>query len=248
MKYKKFPFWILTILFISLACQLPNPFSKKPEVIHHPRIEAQEVDLTPFQNLGCAWQERGYAQCEKDSVAERLGCQSLYKPKNYFSLLNPQQSIVRCFYSPGTYVEAEVIQTEAIYNDGCSMQMFARLLTYQDGNYHLIKNKEELKNSFAPIENEGEALAYLLASRDVSPMFDFDPPEEYEYFLDPIEETYIEKTADGFQILVYHYALCGCGDHPTYQEIYLVTESGEIQLLESNPAYANPEGAGMCVD
>ncbi len=248
MKPKKTILWIILVLLSMSACSLPGPFSKTPAILQHPEIEAAQVDLAPFEHLGCDWQEQGYARCDADSLAQQLGCQTLVQPKNYLSLLSPQESAVICYYNPGVFVESDVMAREAIYMDGCSMPVFVRLLVYQDGNYFLIKNKEALQNRFTPIENEGEALAYLLAAKDVSPMFNFDPPKDTNYYLDPIEETYVKKMDDGYHILVYRYNLCGCGSHTTDQELYLVTEDGEIQRIESNPAYSNPEEEGLCVD
>lgn len=237
----------IILLLATTSCRLPSVFGPKVEVIKHEKPSLPEMDISPFTGLGCDWKEGGYAHCEEDSAADTIGCQTLYTPSGYYGFLTPQLPLVRCYYFPDDFSYDEDGDT-GLFFAGCAMPVYERLIIYQNEEYILIQNREDLKKTFAPIESEEEALAYALAAYDSYPLFNFEPPKEYRYFLDSIEETKVTETEEGYEVLIYSYQFCGCGPHTTYQQNILVTRAGDLKMLNSVSAFEDPEEDGLCVD
>ena len=240
--------WIVFVLLFLPACQLTQLFSPSVPVIDHPKPETSEIGIIPFLKIGCEWKHWQYASCEEGSIAEQLGCQTLYKPSAYYGFLSPHDPFVRCYYFPEDFMEFENMEDGGLFNAGCAQLVYERLLLYRDGEYQLVINREALKSAFAPIESENEALSYALAAYDLTTSYDFDPPKDFRYYLEEIEDTYVNTTGAGYEVLLYGYQTCGCGPHAYYQQLILVTEAGDLRVLETNLAYADPEEDGLCVD
>jgi hypothetical protein len=81
-----------------------------------------------------------------------------------------------------------------------------------------------------------------------SAYFDLELDPDYEYFVDEIEDTHVERVDDGFRVHLFHYQVFGCGPHETSALTYLVSESGEIEQLSAEAIYKDPEEDTLCVD
>jgi hypothetical protein len=119
---------------------------------------------------------------------------------------------------------------------------------YQDGDYLLIRDLEDLKYNFAPITNGDQALGYAIAATGAEARYDLENLEGYRLLANPLQETNVQLVSDGFEVILYSYQACGCGPHTTTMQKIKVTNSGDLQLLESIPAFENPEEDDLCVD
>ena len=102
---------------------------------------------------------------------------------------------------------------------------------------------------FAPIESSNEALSYALAATDlVAHYATRDDPflHHADYFVEKLEDTHVEETAQGFVVHLFTapIPLCGCGVHTVYAVDILVTKDGRVDQLNATEAYA----VEACVD
>lgn len=238
---------ILCLFAILIAsCTPASPKTSQVEVISHTLPEVPAMDVTAFQNVGCTWQNDQFAPCDAESVMNKLGCDAIYRPSPYLNLLDPAYEMVSCsqVQEPGETESAE----EGIYEDGCMLRQAMRLVTYDNGNYHLIRNKSDLQNSFAPIENKEEALAYAIAATGYTPLNQFDPPQEYRYLVEKIEETHVIEQDTGYLVNLYKKQFCGCGPHPMIAYTILVGRDGSIVEQQNTTVFEDPAEDDLCVD
>jgi hypothetical protein len=123
---------------------------------------------------------------------------------------------------------------EFIYTDGCMMPIYVRYAIEKDGQFQLLKNQGELKATYAPIESPDEALSYALASTGLEARYNLETPSGYRYQVNQLEDTHVVETGDGYDVLLYHYQVCGCGPHTTSTVLLHVTGE-DIQEIERTP-------------
>lgn len=241
-------FITILILLIASACSLPW-VSQPSEIIVSstpPVVESQ--DLSPFQNIGCVWQTDNYAVCNQDSIPKKMGCDTLITAPEYLNYLNTESQFVSCTYAPQLQTPPDETEAKGLYDSGCSIKVKQRLLVYQDGDYLLIRDLEDLKYNFAPITTSEQALGYAIAASGSSTRFDLENLDGYRILADQLQETNVQIVSDGFEVILYHYQACGCGPHTTYMQKIKVSNSGDYQVLKSIPAFENPEEDDLCVD
>lgn len=248
-RYRKIapiPFLLLISLLLT-TCSYNNPSKPKTIVINQNAPEISTLDLSPFKSVDCTWQSEDYAVCNENGIFKKMGCNTLSSPNPYITLMVPKVSIIECNYLPD--LSQENNQTEdGVFNSGCSRPMLTRYVIYSDGNYRLIRNIVDLSQYFTPIESPEEALAYAIAATGYQPLFNFDPPPNYRYFLDKVEETTMKNTNDGYIVTLYHHQFCGCGPHTTFLTKVRVGFDGTINLLDPVPAFEDPAEDDLCVD
>jgi|AutmiccommuBRH23_1029490.scaffolds.fasta_scaffold00733_35 hypothetical protein len=236
------------LLLIASGCALPW-FSNSIENVvtsEPPVIEA--TDLSPFQNIGCIWQSEDYAVCPEDSIPKKMGCDTLSTPKDFVDLVSPDRQFVNCSYAPLLQSSPDKVESEGLYDSGCSTPIKQRLLVYENGDYLLIRNLDDLQYNFTPINSSEQALGYAIAATGFSARYDLDDLKDYRILADVLEETSVEQTSDGFEIVLYTNQMCGCGPHTTFMKKVKVTNTGDIQIIDSIPAFENPEEDNLCVD
>ncbi|HSM25118.1 MAG TPA: hypothetical protein VK856_09670, partial [Anaerolineaceae bacterium] len=131
---------------------------------------------------------------------------------------------------------------------GCKDIVRQRVLTYHDGDYLLIRDIEDLKYHFAPITNPEQALGYTIAATGHNPRFDLEDLKEYRILTDQLHETNVELVNDGYEMTLFSQQICGCGPHTTYQIKAKVTTAGDVLIIDSIPAFENPDEDTLCVD
>ena len=238
----------IMLLLIASHCSLPwiNNSSENIVASTPPVVEVQ--DLSPFQNIGCLWQTDDYAVCNQDSIPKKMGCDTLITTPQYLDYLNSGSQFVSCTYAPQLQTPPDETESKGLYDSGCSFKVKQRLLMYQDGDYLLIRDLEDLKYNFAPITNGDQALGYAIAATGAEARYDLENLEGYRLLANPLQETNVQLVSDGFEVILYSYQACGCGPHTTTMQKIKVTNSGDLQLLESIPAFENPEEDDLCVD
>jgi hypothetical protein len=128
------------------------------------------------------------------------------------------------------------------------MSVLLRYVIFQDNRFILIETEDEFRKTFAPLETEDEALAYVKATTGLNAFYDLKPDTNYEYFVDMIEDTHVDKVADGYWVYLYMTDVFGCGPHPTSSVAFHVTPEGNILQREVKQVFKNPAEDHMCVD
>ncbi|NPV75202.1 MAG: hypothetical protein HPY59_02385 [Anaerolineae bacterium] len=245
--------WLLAgaVFLLVCGCNLPafwtgmNPFGGIT-VAEHPEIRLAS-DKSLFEQADCGEVSYGRRQCEPESVLGKLGCSAVIEPPDALGGLDPDLPVMACraAFTPG---EERLEPHEYLYNEGCLMPGYIRLVVWQEGSYHLLKNSEDLKSVYAPIETPEEAFSYAIAATGLEARFDLEPERNFRYHVSSLEETYVEEIEDGYRVHLFHYRLCGCGPHTTSAAAVDVGRDGSIQVGDFIPLFEDPEQDGLCVD
>jgi hypothetical protein len=206
--------------------------------------------MTAFEEAGCAPDEFGRWDCPDDSPITALGCDSIEEPEELLGALNPTYPLARCLYYPiqNQQENPEALNEERLFNEGCLLPIYVRYTIFRDGQFAAIKTTDELKEVYGPIETREEALSYALAATGLEAKYGLQRQPGFRYFQDTLEDTYVAEQNGGYEVLLYHYQVCGCGPHTTSVVRLQVSREGEIQELSNNPIYEDPEEDGLCVD
>jgi len=238
----------MLVFLLASACSLPWTSDSTENIVASTPPVVQVQDLSPFQTIGCVWQTEDYAVCNQDSIPKKMGCDTLTTPPDSVSFLDSESQFVSCTYAPQLQTPPDETEAKGLYDSGCSTQVKQRLLVYQNGDYLLIRDLEDLKYNFAPITTAEQAIGYAIAASGSSARYDLENLDGYRILADPLQETNVQVVSDGFEVVLYQYQACGCGPHTTSMQKIKVTNSGEILLLDSIPAFENPEEDDLCVD
>lgn len=247
---KKAIWFSLGMVFLCTGCILTGCIP--PKIIHHPAPDLK-VDFTPFENSGCPLNESGYTGlCQEDSVLYALECDRLSAVPDEFGGLSPAYPMAICTYVPyGRDDVAEPWNTPAseyFYNVGGPMPMLVRYVIFVDGEFRLIKNPDEFRAVFAPVDSPNEALSFGLALADVYTMYDLKFNLRYRYEVRTLEDTYVETTGDGYMVHVFDYQFFGCGPHYYYAVDLNVTPDGRVGEISRTKIFRNPMFDGLCQD
>jgi hypothetical protein len=208
--------------------------SKQPVVTHH-AMPNLRVDTGWIKDAGCSLHQysSGYysGSCSSESPLLKLGCESIEVKDVLGGLPYP---VVTCTNSSLMPLGEDYTQV------GCYLsQRTEALLTFRDGIYQFV-GVDEVKAMSVPIESPEEALSYVLAvTDDYYEMYDIEIESYYEYFVDEIEDTFVEQTQNGYLLHLFANLepKCSCGDHYTDAVDVLVDRDGEIKEVESRHFY-----------
>jgi hypothetical protein len=201
--------------------------------------------------VGCPLNESGLRYCEEDSPLTALGCDRIQAPSDLLGGLEPALPIAQCLVEPFRHPDqpdSTDAEGEYIYRTGGLMPVYVRYVIIQDGQFRLIKSEEQFGEVFAPVESENEALSYALALRNMSAYYGIELNPEYEYFVDELEDTYVERSPDGYLVHLYFYQFFGCGPHLTYAIDLRITDQGMIEEMNREAVYKDPSEDTLCVD
>jgi hypothetical protein len=247
--HKKISISMLLIALATLACQLTSSVGLR--VISHPQPELPSIDMAPFEAAGCTFDEYGTGECPPDNPLAELGCDQLRKPVGLLGGLNPAYPLALCLYYPiqhANEAQGNPMDEPRFYNDGCMMPVYVRYIIYRDGDFQVLRTVDELSAAYAPIESPDEALSYGLAATGLEARYGQQRQPGYRYFVNRLEDTHVSQVDEGYQINLYDYQFCGCGPHTTSIVTIEVFANGNLQTLEEQPAFENPEEDGLCVD
>ncbi len=235
-------------LLIASACSLPWVSQSAENIIAStpPMVEVQKS--SPFQNIGCVLQSENYAVCPEDSIPKKMGCDTLTTPPVFLGFLDPESQFISCTYAPQLQTPPDETEAKGLYDSGCSVNVKQRLLVYQDGNYLLIRDLNDLKYNFAPIMTGEQALGYAIAATGSEARYDLENLKDYRILTDNLQETTVQVVNDGFEVILYRYQACGCGPHTTFMQTIKVTTAGDIEFVGSTAAFENPAEDDLCVD
>jgi hypothetical protein len=215
-----------------------------PDVQNHPQPDVF-LDPAGFDDEMCPLVD-GRRACPPQSAAGALGCEEIRPAGNFLGGLRPSYPLRVCLSGrPGA---PPLPETEYIFREGCMLPKYIRYLVVKDGNLELIESKEALRQTYAPIENNLEALSYALAASGLGVRYGLQPEQGLRYFVDEMQDTHVQQTERGFQVRLYDYQLCGCGPHPTSAVDLLISPDGQIEELARVKVFEDPSEDGLCVD
>jgi hypothetical protein len=206
--------------------------------------------MAPFEETGCAEDEFGGWTCPEDGPIAVLGCDAIASPDDLLGALDPAYPLARCLYYPTRHQQEnpDALNEERLFNAGCLLPVHVRYVISRDGQFVSINNLAELQETYAPLESPEEALSFALAATGLEAKFGLQRQANFRYFVDQLEDTHTEEVDGDYEILLYHYQVCGCGPHTTSAVLLRVSRDGDVQETSTTPAYENPEEDGLCVD
>jgi hypothetical protein len=122
-----------------------------------------------------------------------------------------------------------------------------RYVVVQDGQFVLIRNEDEFRNIFAPVETADEALSYALAVTGLSAYYGLERQTGYEYFVEVVEDTHVDEMgSDGYRVHLFREEGDGWG--LTYAVEFRVTLTGYVEQVGLVPVYNDPTDDVCCQD
>jgi hypothetical protein len=184
-----------------------------------------------------------------------LGCDQIRKPSNLLGALDPSYPIFLCLVIPdlntevpGTENARMLTEGKYFFNIGGIIPTYVRYVIFRDSQFELIETEDEFRSIFAPITAPDEALSYALAVKDLLAFYNLEIDPKYQYYVDEIEDTYVEKTEGGYLVHLFFYKMFGCGPHFTYAVDVEVTTQGIVKEISREAIYKDPSEDDLCVD
>ena len=227
------------LVALLLSCRLSqfNPFRR---VIEHSAPELT-VDNAYFKDLGCFQS----VDCLPEEFTNRpYPVQSIYQVSDLLGGLRPELPIA--IAGNVTFYDEEKVPS--VYSQNCMASFAVRYLIVVDGQMRLVDSYEGMREIYAPIENEDEALSYAVALTGYSAYYDIKSNSDYKILAKPLEETYSRFDGEVFTVHLFNDFLCGCGPHITESVDVTVTQDGEISLSEPLDAFRDVTLDDLCID
>ena len=254
--------WLCILLGSGLllaACQqcitTPSKSLLTPRVINHPQPLLALSNPNAFSDAGCPPQENGHQICEKDSPLKALGCDSVKEPSNLLGGLDPHFPIMLCLIEPSLHEQPDQINAQVfapgqfIYRSYDLVPTYYRYVIRRDNQFQLIKTRTEFEAVYTPVESEDEALSYALAITGFSARYGLTIQSDYHYLTNELEDTYVEKTEQGYEVYLYDELECGgCRPHTTSSDSVIVTTNGKVVLRGKMPIFEDPQGNEGCIN
>jgi hypothetical protein len=228
--------------FLAPACLLTN--LNLPRVKNHTSPEFS-LDPAGFDDSSCP-EQNGLRICQPDGALGQIGCEQLRQPGEVLGKLQPAYPLRMCLIrSVSGQPPAE---GEFIYREGCLMSEYVRYVVMENGQLRILKSIADLQQTYAPIENEDEALSYALAATGLGVRYGLTTQADLRYFVKRLEDTNVQQIPQGYQVHLFDYKVCGCGPHPTYAVEVLVTSDGQVRELSREKIFEDPAEDQLCVD
>ncbi len=204
-------------------------------------IAAAEASLSSeFLNSGCVID--GYKlNCSSLGLEQRFGCYEVANTSVELEALDPRLPIVEC-HSLATESSGQ----EGLVRTGCMLAGYRNYIVKKDGDFRLIRSRDEFASLFAPVQSPQEAMAFAVALTNSFPLYDTAPPEGYFSVSSAIAPSSVEEKDGSFVVHLFDRPICGCGSHPYYAVDYLVTEAGNVTELSRQKVYDS--NAMICFD
>jgi hypothetical protein len=229
-------------ILLAPACRLLN--LNQPEIINHPQAEFS-TNTAAFDDSSCP-EQNGRRICVPDGLLGQFGCEQIRQPGMVLNGLQPAYPLRVCLVLSDA--SQPLAEGEYVYREGCLMSEYVRYVVNKDGELVMLKNLADLQQAYAPIETEEEALSYALAATRLGVRYGLTAQSDLRYFVDQLEDTYVQAVPEGYRVHLFDYKLCGCGPHPTYAVDVLVTQDGQINELSREKIYEDPAEDKLCVD
>ncbi len=223
-----------------------------PQFMNHPRPDS-EVDFTVFEDVGCPphneYSHASYRRCNVDSPLVAVGCDAIRRDHTLAGL-EPAYPIAECMVFPGYAAEPVAVMEEMFAEDqylfiagDSSMPQFIRYVIWRDDQFELIATTAEFKSVYTPITTPAEALSYAKVLKPkLSGRYNLEYDPQHEYFVDEIEDTYVEETAGGYLVHLFSHDRLGCEPRIIEAVAVEVTTDGIVREISRTAIYqALPE-------
>lgn len=230
---------ISLILLTLISCSLYqfNPFKR---VIHYPVPEVK-MDNTTFSDLGCFTS----TDCLPDEIKNiDAPITAIYTPSDLLGGLNPRLPLAVA----STITFDDDPEVPSVYRESCMATNNVRYLVVVDDEMLLIDSAEKLKELYAPIESEVEALSYAVAVTGLSALYDLDTQPRLKHLNKPLEESHSTYDGEVFHVHLFDTNICGCGPHITESVEVTVRQDGSLEIADPVEAFRDPALDGLCVD
>ena len=238
--------YCLVLVFFLLAGCGPTV-----QIVNHPKPELK-VDFSPFEEGDCPPGQSGYRKCLEDSPLYSLGCDFIQPTSELLGGLTPVYPMAKCIYRPYDHPDVSdpynIPESEYIYRSGGPMLELIHYVIKLDGEFILIKNPEEFRATFSPVETQNEALSFSLALNNVYAGYGSEVNKKFRYYVKELEDTFVEKVNDDFVVHAFAYQFFGCGPHYTYAFDIKVTVDGQVEEMARVKIFNDPAQDDLCVD
>lgn len=140
------------------------------------------------------------------------------------------------------------IELPAVYTKSCMVANYISYLIQDGADVILIDSVPGMARIFAPIESAEEALSYGLAVTGYHALYDLEGHPDYKILTQPLEESHVEETSDGYIVHLFDTDMCGCGPHITPAVDILVRPDGTVTEVARYDAFRDPELDQVCFD
>lgn len=237
----RFLFPILVIFFMA-GCQ-----NDSLSIKNHEKPDLQ-TDFTAFENVGCKSKGSGWYVCDSKSPLHEIGCDSIEK-QDLLGGFTPNYPVAKCHHS--FYKESGanptpsecLTSTVRIFGADCD-----RLVVFKNGSYSIIKNRDDLRNLYAPVDSPNEALSFALASTKNHAEYGQTQKSQYVYYAQELEDTYVETVENGYLVHLFYTPVIGCGPFETVAIEEQVTRDGQVEEINRIPVYRDPADDTLCAD
>ncbi len=237
---KRFLVAIGLMMLITLqACFLTrfNPFNR----VNESPMPELAIDNSYFAGLGCF--------TSPDCLPEELKnienpVQAIYEPSALLGGLDPALPIAEASTVSFDY-ETTI---PAVYSNGCMATQYVRYLVFVEDEIRLIDSMEDMRELYAPIESDNEALSYAVAVTGLTPIYDFDQQPRLKLVTRPITETTVAFDGEKYVVHLFDTYICGCGPHVVSSVDVSVFPDGTVSLSDPIGAYSDPETDDLCID
>ena len=237
-------FSVVLVFFLLAGCG-------KVQVINHPKPDL-EVDFSPFEEAGCPQDQYGFRRCLEESVIYSLGCDFIQPTSDLLGGLTPVYPMAKCIYRPFDHPEISdpysIPESEYIFRSGGLMPEFIRYVIQWDGEFKLIKDPGDFRATFSPVETQNEALSFSLALKNLDATYGWKVDKQFRYYVEQLEDTFIEKVSDDYIVHAFAYQFFGCGPHYTYAIDIKVTAEGQVEEIGREKLFNDPAKDDLCVD
>jgi hypothetical protein len=135
-----------------------------------------------------------------------------------------------------------------MYIKPCLSTRHVRYVAEVGGELQLLDSVESMAAVYAPIESAEEALSYALATTGYSAVYDLESTPNLKLLVDPLEETYVAETPEGYTVHLFDTFLCGCGPHIIRSVEVQVSQDGKLTQSQPVDAFRDPAIDDLCVD
>lgn len=210
-----------------------QPIEGEPQFIHHP----PPAGLAPLTSdllvqAGCDLQWEYFADCSAVSSLQQFGCTTIYPMEISFQ---QQEGLILMGKCGRSTQEDWLTPEDGIILSGCAFREKIGYLFQSEGEIILVNNLEDLRQLFAPIESDAEAVSYAQLATGLAAQFEITLDPYLVYLQDRIEDTRADPVSDGYRINLYHRPYCHCEPY-VYSEIILqVNRDGTIDWISVIP-------------
>lgn len=245
-------FLLLLWIFFLIGCSTPSTPKpeKTPEIenisfVNHEQPDIK-LDFSPFEKAGCSSNGSGkWYECSSKSPLFKLGCNSIIR-EPFLGGITPSYPIVGCYRMLTEFTsDDECIEIE----DRLAWVACYQYVIFKEGNYQILRNMDEIRAAFAPVDSSEEALAFaLLSNSDYSVQYGQTRKDNFVYYVQKIEDTYVETDSKGYIVHLFETRTIGCGPFDTNAVEVKVSRDGQVEEVSRFPVYRDPSEDGLCVD